>query len=58
MNLKMTIDWDLTDADPGVEEQLEEIVAEEARGFIENIRQRLAAAGVTDINMKLTESSD
>jgi hypothetical protein len=57
VQLNLIIDWDLTDADKEVEAALEEIVAEEARTFTENIRRRLAQAGVTDIEMNLRESA-
>lgn len=55
MRLNLTIDYDVEDVNPEVEAALEEIVAEEARGFAETIRRRLAAEGITDIAMNLTE---
>jgi hypothetical protein len=57
MNLNMTINWEVQDADAEVESALEEVIAEEARSFTEAIRRRLAAEGITDISMNLTESS-
>ena len=51
MELKLSIDFDVTDADPDVEALLEKIIAEEARGFSETVRRRLEAEGVTDISM-------
>ena len=56
MNLNMTIDYEVTDTTPQLEKALEEIVAEEARGFAETLRRRLAAEGVSDLTMNLTEA--
>jgi hypothetical protein len=55
VRLSLSIDYDVADADPEVEAVLEEIVAEEARGFGETVRRRLAAEGVRDIEMTVTE---
>ncbi len=57
MELSMSIDWDVQDADSEVKSALEEIIGEEARAFTETIRQRLAAEGIRDISMKLTETA-
>jgi hypothetical protein len=57
MKLDMTINYHVEDTDPEVEEILEEAVAEEARGFVEAVRRRLTAAGVTDISMNLSEEA-
>jgi hypothetical protein len=43
MELSLSIDYEVTDADSDVQAVLEEIIADEARGFAETIRQRLAA---------------
>jgi hypothetical protein len=56
VELDLSISYDVKDADPRIEKILEEIVGEEARGFAETIRQRLAAEGVQDITMNLTET--
>jgi hypothetical protein len=56
VNLNLTIDYEVTDTTPELEEALEEIVAEEARGFAETLRRRLAAEGVSDLTMNLKES--
>jgi hypothetical protein len=56
MRLNMSIDFVVEDADPEVESQIEQVVAEEARGFAETVRRRLAAEGVADISMNLRES--
>lgn len=56
MELNMTIDYDVKDTTPEVEAALEEIVAEETRSFVETIRRRLAAEGVTDISMNMRET--
>jgi hypothetical protein len=50
------MDYEVEDTTPEVEAVLEEIVAEEARGFAETLRQRLAAEGVEDIEMNLKQS--
>jgi hypothetical protein len=51
----MTVSWDVTDENKDVESALEEIIADEARTFTQNIRQRLRDAGVEEIEMNLTE---
>lgn len=55
MRLSLSIDDDVEDADPEIEAVLEEIVAEEARGFAGSVRRRLGAEGVRDIEMTVTE---
>jgi hypothetical protein len=54
--VNLTIHYEVTDTGPELEEALEEIVAEEARGFAESLRRRLAAEGVSDLTMNLKES--
>ena len=56
MRLEMNISYDLKDADQEVEELLSDIVAEEAHGFAETIRGRLAAEGVRDIQMSVSDT--
>jgi hypothetical protein len=58
VRLNLTIDFDVTETTPEAEEILDQIVAEEARTFIEVVRRRLEDAGVTDINMNMSETSD
>jgi hypothetical protein len=57
MRLSLTIEYDVEDSDPEKKEIVEEIVGEEARGFAEAVRQRLAAQGVTDLSMSLNETN-
>jgi hypothetical protein len=56
MKLNMSIDYDVEETSPEVKTALEEIIGEEARAFVEAIRRRLAAEGVTDINLNLADS--
>jgi hypothetical protein len=56
MNLNLTIDYEVTETTRELEEALEDIVAEEARGFAETLRRRLAAEGVTNLTMNLKEA--
>ncbi len=53
MKISLTIECDVEDAEPGKEEVAHEIVAEEARGLAEALRQRLAVQGMTDIQMSV-----
>lgn len=55
MKLELAIQYDVEAADPDVEALLDEILAEEARGFAEDVRRRLASAGVRDIEMSVAE---
>jgi len=57
VRIELTINYDVTETEPEAEAILDEIVAEEARGFVEVIRRRLAEAGVTDISMTVSETS-
>jgi hypothetical protein len=56
MKLDLSVSYDVDDPDPQAQAVLEEIVAEEARGLAERVRQRLAEAGVRDIAMTVAES--
>jgi hypothetical protein len=55
MELNMGISIDAKDADPAIAKRIDEIVAEEAPTFVETIRRRLAAEGVTDLKMNAAE---
>lgn len=55
MKLNLSISFEVEETDPQVEAVLDEIIAEEARGFAETVRQRLAAEGVSDIQMTVSE---
>lgn len=55
MRLRLTINYEVTEAAPDAEEILEEIVAEEANIFVASVRRRLAEAGVRDISMEMSE---
>lgn len=57
MKLDLTINHDVTAAEPEADAILDEIIAEEARGYVEIVRRRLEEAGVTDINMTVSETS-
>jgi hypothetical protein len=58
VRLNLAIDYDVTQTTAEAEEILDQIVAEEARTFIEVVRRRLEDAGVTDINMTMSETGD
>ena len=55
MKLTMSINYEVQDTDAEAEAILEEIVADEARVFVETVRRRLAEAGVTDLTMDMSE---
>ena len=56
MKLALTLEYEVTDTTAEVEELLDEIVADEARGFADGLRARLAAEGVRDIQMSVSET--
>ena len=57
MKIDLTITYDVTAADPEADAILDEIIAEEARDFVEVIQRRLEEAGVTEITMTVSETS-
>ncbi len=56
MKLALTIEYDVDADNPQVEALLDEVIAEEARGFVELVRRRLADEGVRDIEMTVRET--
>jgi shikimate kinase len=56
VKINLTIESEVDDADAEKAEIAQEIIMEEARGLVETVRQRLAAHGMTDIEMNVKES--
>jgi hypothetical protein len=52
-----SIDYSVTETTPETEEVLEEIIADEARTFVAEVRRRLHEAGVRDIGMEFQEKA-
>jgi len=52
----MSVAIDAKGADPDLAKRIDEIVAEEAPAFVEAVRRRLAAEGVTDLKANARDS--
>ncbi len=57
MKMAMTIDYEVTDTDAETEALLEEVIAEEARGFVDTVRARLASEGVEELSVSVRETT-
>ena len=57
MELLTSIDYEVTERTPEVEELIEELVADEARTFVANLQRRLVHAGLEDVQVSVRESA-